>query len=144
MRYHCFVNHNVLSWSLPLDTEGCSDPQDHSTKWKGYCAWLGLTWRRETWEGVFKLSDLWEQLLGRQVKVYGEITLLGLLCGSWEGQMDSPSLMQELTAPSLPTAVPQRFRVQVSGEVTVISTWRNSQPPFCWYLSLPKHILFGA
>lgn len=80
------------SWSLPLDMEGCSDLEDQSTKWKAYCALLALRWGRETRELVFMLSELWEQVSGRWVKVWGEITLLGLLCCSWEGQTAFPSL----------------------------------------------------
>lgn len=38
-------------WSLPLNAEGCSNPKDQSTKWKVYCALLGLIQGRVTWRG---------------------------------------------------------------------------------------------
>lgn len=91
-----------FSWSLPLDTEGYSHPEDQSTKWKAHCALLGLMWGRESWEGVFTLLDLWEQLPGKWVKAWGEIILLGLLCSSREGQMAFPSLGTGADCPELP------------------------------------------
>lgn len=90
---------NELPW---LFASRFCDPKDQSTKWKAYCALLGLRWGRETQERVFMLLDLWEQLLGRWMKAWGEIMLLGLLCSSWEGQTAFPSLSTGADCSELP------------------------------------------
>lgn len=81
-------------WSLPLNAEGCSNPSAPRTRAQNERRivhyWVLY---REGWpgEGLHALN-LWEQLLGRWVKAWGEIMLLGVFCSSWEGQMAFPPL----------------------------------------------------